>query len=73
LPAAIPSSSRPAAKRQQIRAQRTINQLLYIDLTANNNDNNSNGGKDGKGSKGAKKIQDKIVAIMPGFINLLFD
>jgi hypothetical protein len=70
-PAATPSSSRPAAKRQRTGARRTINQLPCVDLTANNiNDNN---GKGGKGSKGAKETQDKIVAVMPGFVDLLFD
>jgi len=70
LPAAISSSSRPAAKRQQTGARRTVNQLPYIDLTANNIDNNGEGGKNGKG---AKETQDKIIAVMPSFIDLLFD
>ena len=40
---------------------------------AGNNSNDNNGDKGGKGGEGAKKTQDKIVAIMPGFIDLLFD
>jgi hypothetical protein len=70
LPAATPSSSRLAAKRQQTGAQKTVNQLPCVDLTANDiNDN----GEGGKGGEGAKKTQDKIIAVMPGFIDLLFD
>ena len=67
LPAAISLSLRPVAKRQQTGVQRTVNQLPYIDFMADDINN------DGKGGKGAKEMQDKIVAIMPGFVNLLFD
>jgi len=70
-PAATPSSSRPTAKKQQTGAQRTVNQLPCIDLTAG--DVNSNGGEGTGTSEGAKETQDKIVAVMPGFIDLLFD
>jgi len=35
--------------------------------------NDSKGGKGGEGGEGTKEIQDKIVAIMPGFVNLLFN
>jgi hypothetical protein len=69
-PAATPSSLRPTAKKQQTGARRTINQLPYVDLTADNVDDN---GEAAGSSKGAKETQDKIVAIMPGFIDLLFD
>jgi hypothetical protein len=67
-PAATPSSSRPAAKRQRTGARRTVNQLPCVDLTAGNID-----GNDGDGGEGAKETQDEIVAIMPGFVDLLFD
>jgi hypothetical protein len=35
-----------------------------------NIDDNSKGNK---GGKGTKKTQDEIIAVMPSFINLLFD
>jgi hypothetical protein len=31
------------------------------------------GDADGEGGEGAKERQDEIVAIMPGFVDLLFD
>jgi hypothetical protein len=66
-PAATPSSSRPAAKRQRTGARRTVNQLPCVDLTADDVDD------DGEGGEGAKETQDEIVAVMPGFVDLLFD
>jgi hypothetical protein len=60
---ATPSNSRPTAKKQQTGAQKTINQLLTIDLTAGNNNDNDNNGKGSKDSKGTKKTQDEIVVI----------
>jgi hypothetical protein len=73
LPAAISLSLRPTAKKQQTGAQRTINQLPCVDLTASNINSNGKGGKGTGAGKGAKETQDKIVAMMPGFIDLLFD
>jgi hypothetical protein len=69
-PAATTSSSRPTAKKQQTGARRTVNQLPCVDLTA---DNVNDDGKAAGGGEGTKETQDKIVAVMPGFIDLLFD
>jgi hypothetical protein len=76
-PAATPLSSRPAAKRQRTGARRTVSQLPCVDLTAGDidGDNGDDGddGNDGDGGEGAKETQDEIVAVMPGFVDLLFD
>ncbi|KAL1856464.1 hypothetical protein Daus18300_010731 [Diaporthe australafricana] len=65
-PAAIPSSSKPAAKKQRTGARRAINQLPSIDLTASDDDDDGEGGKSGEG--GGKETQDEIVAIVPTFV-----
>jgi len=64
---AIPLSLIPTAKKQQTGAQRTVNQLPAVDLTANDIDSN------GKGGNGAKETQDEIIAVAPGFIDLSVD
>jgi hypothetical protein len=69
-PAATPSSSRPTAKKQRTGARRTVNQLPCVDLTADDVDDD---GEAAGGGEGAKETQDEIVAVMPGFIDLLFD
>jgi hypothetical protein len=64
---ATPSSSTPTAKKQRTGARRTVNQLPAVDLTADDVDG------DGEGGDGAKETQDEIVAVAPGFIDLLVD